>query len=318
MTLQAQAASADDLVTINEVGLRDGLQNHPTRLNVPHKLRLFGALRDAGIRSFEVTSFVSPKAVPAMADAAELIAALPADDDTNLTALVPNARGYERARAAGVKGIAVVLAATDTLNRRNIGMSLEKARQECATVLKQASADGVFARAYVAAACVCPYEGETPADVVIALADEMLAAGADEVAIADTIGAGNPRQVATLFREAVARFGAARLSAHFHDTRALGVTLSWVALQEGIRKFDASVGGLGGCPFAPGAAGNLATEDLVFMLEQSGYRTHVDLERLMAAASLARELLGGQVGGRITPWFQSGRGRKSMHQGEAR
>ncbi|MCW5749994.1 MAG: hydroxymethylglutaryl-CoA lyase [Alphaproteobacteria bacterium] len=321
--MPAQGESGNGRVTINEVGLRDGLQNHPRRLGVAEKLELYRALRISGLHSFELTSFVSPKAVPAMADAAELVAALPPEEGVNLTALVPNRRGYARAREAGMRGIAVVLAATETLNQRNIGMSLDRAREECAAVLRQAAADGVFARAYVAAACACPYEGPTSPDTVIALAEEMLAAGADEVAIADTIGAGNPRQVATLFRSAVARCGAGCLSAHFHDTRALGVTLSWVALQEGIRKFDASIGGLGGCPFAPGASGNLATEDLVFMLEESGYRTQVDLPALMAAASLAGRLLGGQVGGRITPWYESRHRSRNIesngtNQGQAR
>lgn len=306
-----------DRVIINEVGLRDGLQNHSVHLSISDKARLYQALRIAGIRNFELTSFVSPRAVPAMADAAELVAAVPPEPQVKITALVPNRRGYARAREAGVRGIAVVLSATETLNQKNIGMSLETATAECIAVIGEAKRDGVFSRAYVAAACACPYEGRTDEKVVLDLAVQMRSAGADEIALADTIGAGNPAQVEALFGAAVERLGAARLAAHFHDTRAMGLALSWVALKAGVRKFDASIGGLGGCPFAPGASGNLATEDLALMLEQSGYDTGLSVEALTYAAKLAGDLLGGAVGGRITPWFLSDRARREEKLGAA-
>lgn len=304
-------------VIINEVGLRDGLQNHPKHLSVKEKQALYLALRKAGVADFELTSFVSPKAVPAMADAAELVAAIPAEPAVHVTALVPNRRGYARAREAGVKGVAVVLSATETLNQKNIGMSLQTATDECMAVILAAKQDGIFCRAYIAAACACPYEGRTEQAVVLGLAQKMLDAGADEIALADTIGAGNPAQVERLFGAAVEQFGASRLAAHFHDTRAMGLVLSWVALKAGIRKFDASIGGLGGCPFAPGASGNLATEDLALMLEQSGYETGLSLAGLVDAATLARELLGGQVGGRVLPWYSSDRARRERERGAA-
>lgn len=307
----------DNRVIINEVGLRDGLQNHPTRLPVAGKVKLFTALRAAGVSNFELTSFVSPRAVPAMADAAELVLAVPREPGVTITALVPNRRGYARAREVGVGGIAVVLSATETLNQKNIGMSLETATAECVAVIEEAKRDGVFTRAYIAAACACPYEGRTDRTVVLDLAHRMLLAGADEIALADTIGAGNPAQVEALFGAAAERFGAERIAAHFHDTRAMGLTLSWVALKAGIRKFDASIGGLGGCPFAPGASGNLATEDLALMLEQSGYETGLSVEGLIKAAELAGELLGSAVGGRITPWFTSDRARREAKLGAA-
>lgn len=304
-------------VIINEVGLRDGLQNHPKHLSVQEKHALYQALRKAGVTDFELTSFVSPKAVPAMADAAELVAAIPAETGVNITALVPNRRGYARAREAGVKGIAVVLSATETLNQKNIGMSLQTATEESIAVIQAAKQDGVFCRAYIAAACACPYEGYTEQGIVLTLAQKMLDAGADEIALADTIGAGNPAQVERLFGAAVEQFGAQRLAAHFHDTRAMGLALSWVALKTGVRKFDASIGGLGGCPFAPGASGNLATEDLALMLEQSGYDTGLSLDGLVEAAAVARNLLGGQVGGRVLPWYTSDRARKERERGAA-
>ncbi len=306
-----------DRVIINEVGLRDGVQNHPVHLSIPDKIQLYQALRTAGIRNFELTSFVSPRAVPAMADAADLVAAVPLEPEVKITALVPNRRGYARARKAGVRGIAVVLSATETLNQKNIGMSLQTATAECIAVISEAKRDGVFSRAYIAAACACPYEGRTDSEVVLGLAEQMRSAGADELALADTIGAGNPAQVEALFGAAVERFGADMLAAHFHDTRAMGLVLSWVALRAGVRKFDASIGGLGGCPFAPGASGNLATEDLALMLEQSGYDTGLSVEALTYAAKLAGELLGGTVGGRITPWFLSDRARRGKKLGAA-
>lgn len=306
-----------DRVTINEVGLRDGLQNHPRHLPVHDKVRLYEALREAGMVNFELTSFVSPRAVPAMADAAELVAAIPHDPAVQITALVPNRRGYARAREAGVRGIAVVLSATETLNQKNIGMSLATATSECEAVIAEARRDGVFCRAYIAAACACPYEGRTDEAIVLDLAQRMLQAGADEIALADTIGAGSPAQIESLFGAAVRQFGAERLAAHFHDTRAMGLALSWVALKAGVRKFDASIGGLGGCPFAPGASGNLATEDLALMLEQSGYQTGLSLEGLVRAADLAAALLGGDVGGRVIPWYKSDRARRAKKLGAA-
>ena len=294
-----------DFVTVHEVGLRDGLQNQPRVVPTDGKLRLLDALLDAGLRSVEAASFVLPKAVPQMADAAELFARLPRRPGVGYEALVPNERGYERAAAAGVKTVALVLAATDSFNRRNINMSLEEATRINEAVIARAKADGLGARSYLSVVAACPYEGVTPPELVLELAARMFDAGADEVALGDSTGAGTPTQMAFLFETLARRYGPERLAGHFHDTRAMGLTLTWVALQCGIRKFDSSIGGLGGCPFAPGATGNLATEDLVFMLTEAGFETGVDVARLRRAVTVAEELTGQSLGGRITPFLQS-------------
>ena len=292
-------------VSVNEVGLRDGLQNQPRQVPLPAKLDLARALVAAGIRSIEATSFVSPTAVPQMADAAELIPALPRPAGIVYSALVPNLKGYERAVAAGVDHIALVLAATETLNQKNINMSLEQATTVCLEVTQRARADGIYVRGYVAAACGCPYEGAVDPKRVIRLAEAFFAAGANEVAIADTIGAGNPSQVSELFGALSGHVDIGAIAGHFHDTRGLASALAWAAMQKGVRKFDSSIGGLGGCPFAPGAAGNLATEDLVFLLHKSGFATGIDMAKLMAAVTVAEMVTGQALGGRIRRWWDS-------------
>lgn len=291
-----------ETIHINEVGLRDGLQNQPRVLTTKQKLTLVAALSDAGVRSFEAASFVSPRAVPQMADAETLFAQLPEPARISYEALVPNMRGYARARSAGVRAISVVLGATDTFNRRNLNMSLDSTFQTCLEVIAAARHDGVRARAYISMATACPYEGATPPDVVFDLTARMFAGGADEVIIADSIGAGTPAQIEGLFRPLVRDHGANRLAAHFHDTRGMGLAMAWAAIGCGIRSFDASIGGLGGCPFAPGATGNLATEDLVFMLNQSDFETGIDVGGLLTAVQLAEDMLRTSLGGTIARW----------------
>lgn len=292
-------------VFLNEVGLRDGLQNQPHHLTTEQKLRLFDKLAAAGLQAFEATSFVSPRVVPQLADAADLLASLPRDESFHLTCLVPNLRGYQRAKDARAKGIAVVLSASDTLNRKNINMSFDRAIAECEEIVQQAHRDGIFVRAYIAAAFACPFEGPTPPSTVFKLLERMADAGADELAVADTIGAAGPKQVKELFGTMVRDYGSSRSAAHFHDTRGLGSALAWAALEVGVRRFDGAIAGLGGCPFAPGASGNVATEDLAFTLDQSGFATGVDFARLMEAVDTAIALLPGAPGGRIVPWYRS-------------
>lgn len=296
-------------VTVNEVGPRDGLQNEPAPVDTEGKIRLIQAIIDAGIRSIEATSFVSARAVPQMADAAALFAALPAKDRIDYSVLVPNIKGYERAREAGATSIAVVLSASDTMNRKNINMSLAEARSACGEMIRRAAADGVTGRGYIAVAFCCPYEGPTPVPRVLELADEMFAAGAAEVIIADTIGAANPTGVFKLLTALGARHAMNRLSAHFHDTRAMALANVWAALHAGVHKFDSCIGGLGGCPFAPGASGNLATEDLVVMLGECGYDTGVSVDALRRAVRVAEQLVRRPLGGRIAPWLESRDGR---------
>lgn len=292
-------------VLVNEVGPRDGLQNQPEHVPLEGKLELVAALVEAGVTAIEATSFVSPKAVPQMADADLLFPRLPARDRVAYSALVPNLRGLERAVAAGVREVAVVLCATDTMNQRNVGAGLDRTREVCAETVRAAGAAGIRAKAYVSVAFACPFEGPVPPARVLALGEEMLSAGATEVVVADTIGAANPRDAGALLADGLRRWGEARVAAHFHDTRALALANAWAALSAGVRRFDASVGGLGGCPFAPGAAGNLATEDLVVLAEQCGYATGIDLGRLRQAVAVAARLTKRALGGRTTAWLEA-------------
>jgi len=287
----------NDFVTINDVGPRDGLQNDPTTVTVEDRVRLITALVDAGVPAVEAASFVSPRAVPKMAGATELFAALD-QGKAELSALVPNRKGYEMARSAGARSIAVVLSATDTMNRKNINMTLDETISTCTDIMQQANVDGLLARAYISVAVECPFEGLVSPDVVERLAEQMFRHGAQECIIADTIGAANPAQVKILFGRLVKSFETARLSAHFHDTRAMALANIWQAVESGVRKFDASIGGLGGCPFAPGAAGNVATEDVVYMLEQAGLDTGINMNKLMRCVDLVESMVSHPAGGR--------------------
>ena len=290
-------------VIVNDVAPRDGLQNHATAVSPEDRVELINRLVQAGVPAVEVASFVSPAAVPRMAGAAEVVAQLDLSRAA-FSALVPNRKGYELARAAGVRSIALVLSATEQMNRNNINMGLDTATAVCREVLQQANADGLEARCYISVAFECPFEGTVPDSEVERLAAEMRKAGATEIIVADTIGAGNPARARALFGRMAAAFGPDRLAAHLHDTRALALANAWEALAAGIRKFDASLGGLGGCPFAPGAAGNLATEDLVSMLHQSGFHTGIDLRALLDTLQLLAALVGAPVGGRALPWLE--------------
>jgi hydroxymethylglutaryl-CoA lyase len=290
-----------DNVIINDVGPRDGLQNDPGSVSPEDRAGLINALVDAGIPAVEVVSFVSPKAVPKMAGADQVVAALDLDR-ADFSALIPNHKGYELALQAGIRSVGVVLSATETMNQKNINMDLDTTVRICEEIVSRAGEDGVNPRAYVSVAVECPYEGLVPESRIEDLTRRMFDAGAAEVIVADTIGAANPNQVKSLFSRLVAEFGADSLSAHFHDTPALALANAWQALECGIRKFDSSIGGLGGCPFAPGAAGNLATEDLASMLEQAGFDTGIDMQRLLEAVELARKLVGHDLGGRSLAW----------------
>jgi hydroxymethylglutaryl-CoA lyase len=292
-----------DKVIVNDVGPRDGLQNDPTETTPEQRVDLINLLVDAGVRSIEAASFVSPKAVPKMAQADKVFSLLD-QSRCEFSALVPNMKGYELAKSAGARSIGVVLSATDTMNRKNINMSLDQATGVCIDVIKAASIDHVTPRAYIAVAVECPYEGSVDADDIHALTTRMFDAGAAEVIIADTIGAANPLQVKSLFTRLVSAFDAGALSAHFHDTRAMALANAWQAMECGIRKLDASIGGLGGCPFAPGASGNLATEDLVLMLNQAGFDTGIDIVKLMQAVKFAEKIVHHPVGGKVRPYLE--------------
>ncbi len=289
-------------VEINEVGLRDGLQNQSLAISTQDKLKLANQLIAANIRFIEATSFVHPKAVPQMADNQAVLSALPKDNNICYTALVPNMRGYENALACGVKSIAIVLATTDSFNEKNLNMSLEKTRAVCRELLAAANRDGLKIRAYISGACACPYDGKQAVSIVRELTNEMLEYGATEISIADTTGAGNPAQIHEIFESLLKEHSADKFNVHLHDTRGQALAMAWEALRMGIRKFDSSIAGLGGCPFAPGAKGNVATEDLVYMLHSSGFETGIDFNKLIPAIEVAREITQSQVGGKIMPW----------------
>lgn len=299
-----------DFITVNEVGPRDGLQSQGKTLSVAERLRLINVLLNSGIRHIEAGSFVSPKAVPQMAGTGELFGLLPTPDTVNYSALVPNLRGYELARAAGVRSVAVVLSATETMNQRNINMSLEQTTTVCAELMQRAREDGIEGRAYVAVAFECPFEGPTSPEVVESLTRRMLEAGARKVIAADTIGAANPQSVRRLLERFDGLDIASMLSCHFHNTRGMALANVLAALDFGVREFDSSIGGLGGCPFSPGASGNLATEDLVLMLHSMGLQTHIDLDLLVEAVEQAQVLTGSALGGHSFRWLQRERSKR--------
>jgi len=295
-------------VIVNDVGPRDGLQSQPTLVSSEDRIRLIGALLSAGIRHIEVGAFVSPKAVPAMADTGRVLEALQASPGNAIfTVLVPNVRGYELARSAGAMSVCLVLYGSNGMAQANVRMDRRQAESAAEEILRRAQQDGVRVTSTVAVAFECPFDGPVEQSVVIDLAGRFLELGTDEFCIADTIGAANPGQVRSLTESLVDRFGADRIGCHFHDTRAMGLANVFAALESGVRKFDSSIGGLGGCPFAPGATGNVATEDVVMMLEQMGYDTGIDLERLMHASELASKLTGTAPGGRASAWLKSRR-----------
>jgi hydroxymethylglutaryl-CoA lyase len=290
-------------VTINDVGPRDGLQNQPRTLEPGQRLQLIEALLAAGLPAIEVGSFVSPKAVPAMAGAAEVVAGLPAGA-ASYSALIPNRKGYDLATAAGIRTVGIVVAATETMNRENINCSTEQAMLGCEDIVRAAKGDNVKTLSCVATAWECPFEGLVDPEVTLEMARQMFACGADEVVFADTIGAANPASVRSLVAPAVTEFGSGRIHCHFHDTRGMGLANVAAALELGVRKFDASIGGLGGCPFAPGATGNVATEDVALMAGQMGFETGIDMRKLVEAVDLAVELTGNCEGGKSIRWLR--------------
>lgn len=290
-------------VVINEVGPRDGLQNQSRILEPELRLQLISELLHSGLRHLEVAAFVSPRAVPAMAGAADVIKGLPDGMDARFTALVPNMKGYELATTAGARSVSMVLYASDDMAMANARMKMSETEAVTLDLLGRARSERVRVSTYVSVAFECPFAGVIDPSVVFGLTGRLLEAGSNEVVIADTIGAANPLQVRRMLGELVSRHGPERLSCHFHDTRALGLANVFAACEAGVRKFDSSIGRLGGCPFAPGAAGNIATEDVVMMLEQMGFSTGVDQVRLQSAAALAQSLTGNAPGGRAQAWL---------------
>jgi hydroxymethylglutaryl-CoA lyase len=284
-------------VVINDVGPRDGLQNQTKILAPAERVRLVRALLASGVKHVEVGSFVSPKAVPAMVGADEVLAALSEVQDATLTVLIPNVRGYELATAAGARSICMVLYGSEGMAQANARMSRVQAEAATAEILRLAAADGVRVTATIAVAFECPFDGPVDPALTADIVARFIDLGADELCLADTIGAANPSQVRGLTRRLVETHGAERLGVHFHDTRAMGLANVFAAIESGI-------GGLGGCPFAAGASGNVATEDVAMMLEQMDFDTGIDLDALMQAAELAKDLTGTAPGGRASAWLK--------------
>lgn len=293
-----------EFVTINDVGPRDGLQNQPVILTAEQRVRLVRALAEAGLTHIEAGAFVSPKAVPAMAGTGEVLAGLADLQGLTLTVLVPNTRGYELAREAGAGSVCLVLYASEGMAQANVRMSMTQANDQALTIAGLARQEGVRVTATVAVAFECPFDGPVNPDITLDIARRFLAAGVDELCIADTIGAAHPQQVRDLTRNLADEHGQKALGCHFHDTRAMGLANVFAAMESGIRKFDASIAGLGGCPFAPGASGNVATEDVAMMAGQMGFETGIELSALMRAADLACEYTGNAPGGRASAWLK--------------
>lgn len=278
---------------IVEVGPRDGLQNEAVPIPTDVKVRFIGRLADAGLREIEATSFVSPKWVPQLADSGELWSALPAGP--LYSALVPNARGLARAVERQVTRIAVFTAASDAFTQRNIAQTIEESLGTFAAVIASARESGVtFVRGYVSTAFECPYAGRVEPGRVVEVANRLLAIGCDEVSFGDTVGVATPSEVRSLIRALQTGFAgrSSQVAWHFHDTYGTAIANVETALGAGFSAFDASAGGLGGCPYAPGAGGNLATEDLVYLLEREGFGTGVDLDRLARASEEILAVLG--------------------------
>lgn len=296
-----------DYLKIYEVGPRDGLQNEAAQITTSQKLKLIDRLVDAGLRDIEATSFVHPKAVPQMADADDVMTTAVAryDHPIQFTGLVFNQRGYERALATGCRSMAFGVSVSETFSERNTRMTSQRAMEITRSLTAQARRDGVRTRVYLMTAWVCPFEGPTNPLRTIAFAEEIWAMGVDELAVADTIGHANPLDVGRLMERLGRRLEMEKLAVHLHDTQALGLANATTALQAGVRIFDSSVGGLGGCPFAPGAAGNLATEDLVFLCYKMGIGTGVDFDKLFGIVHELEAWIGRPIGGRVRQWWEA-------------
>jgi isopropylmalate/homocitrate/citramalate synthase len=278
-------------VKIVEVGPRDGLQNEKAYISTADKIRYIDLLSESGLAVIEATSFVSPKAIPQLADADEVFRSIKKRDGVTYLVLVPNEKGLNRAIDAGVRSIAVFTAASETFTKRNINMSIEESLDVFGAVTRRAREAGMWVRGYISTCFGCPYEGKVPVENVVRVAESLAEMGIDEISIGDTIGVATPNQVVELSAALQAHLPVERLAMHFHDTRGTALANIVAALEMQIATFDASSGGLGGCPYAPGASGNVATEDVLYLLHGMGIETGVDLDKVrLASRTLAGAL----------------------------
>jgi hydroxymethylglutaryl-CoA lyase len=287
-------------VSIYEVSPRDGLQNEAKPIPLEQKKQLVQALAASGLKRIEVTSFVSARWVPQLGDADALVRDLPLREGVTYSALCPNAKGFERAKAGQLKEIAVFLSATETHNRRNTNRSIERSLEVFEELVPVARDAGMRVRAYISMVWGCPYEGRVDPKRALEIARELVRWGVYEVSLGDTIGVGTPLQTQQICELFLNELGPEHIALHLHDTRGTALANALVGVEAGVRTFDASVGGLGGCPYAPGASGNLATEDLVYMLQGMGVDTGVDLQALIDAGRLAANLLGRTLPGKVS------------------
>ncbi|MBO9871919.1 MULTISPECIES: hydroxymethylglutaryl-CoA lyase [Xanthomonas] len=288
-----------DSVRIVEVGPRDGLQNEKAWVATADKIELIARLGRTGLRSIEATSFVSPKWVPQLADAAEVYAGIAQVPGVDYPVLVPNLQGYERAAAVGVREVAVFTAASETFNRTNTNAGIDESLARFAPVLERAAADGVKVRGYVSTVLGCPYQGEVPLADVVRVAQRLHAMGCYEISLGDTIGVGTPGKARAMLRAVAAAVPMAALAVHFHDTYGQALANIAACLEEGVRVVDAAVSGAGGCPYARGASGNVASEDVVYLLHGNGVATGIDLPALAATGRWLAQKLGRPTGSKV-------------------
>ena len=282
-------------VTMYEVGPRDGLQNESRMVPTDDKVKLIDALSETGLRAIEITSFVNPKWIPQLADGAEVSRRIVRKPGLVYSALVPNRQGLDAAIASGMKEVAVFMSASETHNKKNVNKTIAQTLTAFRETVPPAIAAGVRVRAYVSTVYGCPYEGAVDPQKAVDLCRELRALGCYQISLGDTIGVANPRQVRDVLSRVIAEIPKPEVAVHFHDTRGTALANILVAVEMGITTVDAALGGLGGCPYAPGASGNVATEDVVYMLEGMGVRTGVDLDRLVDCARLASTVVGHEV-----------------------
>jgi len=281
-----------DRVRIIEMGPRDGLQNEKTPVSVEARIAFIEALVGSGLDTVEVGAFVSPKAIPQMASSDAVLRGVSHVRDAEFHVLVPNEKGYDAARAAGAKVVSVFAAASEGFSRANINCTVAESIERFKPVLARAKADGIPVRGYISCVLGCPFDGEIKPKAVADLASTLWDLGCYEISLGDTIGVGTPDKAKAMLRAVAANIPAAKLAMHFHDTYGQALANLYAGMEEGVRVIDAAAGGLGGCPYAPGATGNVATEDVVFMLEGMGVKTSIDMEKLLAATNAMSVVLG--------------------------
>lgn len=286
-------------VEIIEVGPRDGIQNESNFIPTDKKIELINTLNKTGIKRMEATSFVHPKYVPQMKDAKEVLEEMERDASIQYMALIPNEKGYDRAVESGINALSLVVGASDSFNLKNVKMTREQSIESFETVIKKAKDQDIFIRYNIATSFWCPFEGKVDSRLVLDIVEKAGQLGVDEIVLCDTIGRANPIQVFDLFEKALSLKTRAAVTAHFHDTYGMALANVTAALEAGVTRFDASIGGLGGCPFAPGAAGNAATEDIVFMLHEMGIETGIDVNQLLKCVELVKPLTNRHLTGHL-------------------